>query len=58
VQTPPPAPHVLSDEGTHWPLEQQPEHVLPPQLQAPFVHACPDAHMAQAFPPVPQAFVV
>jgi len=58
VQRPPPAPQVLSVEPTHCPLEQQPAQVMPPQLQAPLVHACPAAHVEHAFPPVPQAFTV
>jgi hypothetical protein len=32
---------------------QQPEHDPPPQLQAPFEHASPDAHAEQFAPPLP-----
>lgn len=32
--------------------------VVPPQVHAPFEHACPVAHLPQALPPAPQVSVV
>ena len=57
VQRPPPAPQVSSVDDTHCPLEQHPVQVVPPQLQAPLVHAWPAAHIAHSFPPEPQVVV-
>jgi hypothetical protein len=53
MHMPPPAPHAWFDEVTHRPLEQQPVQLVPPQLHAPLVQACPGAHDEQAFPDDP-----
>ena len=42
---------------THWPLAQQPLQLMLPQLQAPLLHVCPDAHIPQALPAEPHAVV-
>jgi hypothetical protein len=36
---------------------QHPAHDTPPQLQAPFVQACPELHAVQLAPPVPHSEV-
>jgi len=58
THVPPPAPQAWFVDATHVPLEQQPVHVVPPQLHAPAVHACPVAQVPQALPPEPHAPVV
>jgi hypothetical protein len=54
---PPLAPHWEAETVTHWPLAQQPAQLMLPQLHAPPLQVCPDAHMPQALPPEPQAAV-
>jgi hypothetical protein len=54
----PPDPHEAFDSpdtGSHTEPLQQPEHEEPPQLHTPLTHACPEPHVLQAPPPVPQA---
>ena len=54
---PPFAPHAVVDAVVHWPFAQQPLQLMLPQLQAPPVHVCPEAHVPQALPPDPHAVV-
>jgi hypothetical protein len=58
AQVPPPTPQWSLLESTQVPLEQQPAHVVPPQLHAPFEHACPVAHLPHALPPEPHVSVL
>jgi hypothetical protein len=46
---------VLDGVVSHVPFEQHPLHDVPPQLHAPLLHACPEAHIPQALPPDPHA---
>jgi hypothetical protein len=57
VQVPPLAPQAAVDAVTHWPAEQQPAQLAPPQLHAPPVQAWPLPQAPQALPPLPQALV-
>jgi hypothetical protein len=55
VHAPPLAPQAVFEAVTQAPFEQQPVQLAPPQLQAPPLHACPDAQPPQAAPFEPQA---
>ena len=55
TQAPPLAPQAVFETVTQAPFEQQPAQPAPPQLQAPALHACPDAQLPQAAPFEPQA---
>jgi len=58
AHVPPPRPHAVVDGVVlHTPLAQHPLHEAPPQLQAPALHAWPDAHVPHAFPADPHALV-
>jgi hypothetical protein len=57
-QVPPPRPQVVLDGVVlHTPLAQHPLHEVPPQLQAPPLHAWPDAHVPHPLPADPHALV-
>jgi len=45
------------DAVTHWPLEQQPVHVMPPHVHDPPLQVWPLAHTPHALPPVPHTFI-
>jgi hypothetical protein len=52
-------PHCAFVGETHALLAlQQPLHMLPPQVQAPFEHDSPVAQLLHAAPPVPHAFAL
>lgn len=52
------APQLSCPEVWHWPFAQQPPQLVPPQLQAPLVHAWPDPHVPQLAPFEPHALVL
>jgi len=54
---PPLAPHAVADAVMQVPFAQQPLQLMLPQLHAPLLHVCPDAHMPHALPADPQAVV-
>ena len=54
---PPLAPHAVADAVMQVPFAQQPLQLMLPQLHAPLLHVCPDAHMPHALPADPQTVV-